>query len=904
MEILMKRTTLNTLLVLFIAGIFNSGLTDIIRVPQDYDNLEDGLLAARANDTVLVADGIYRGDENVDLDIDTRVKLISENGPENCIIDGDGIRRSAFTLDDRSRLSGFTIRNFSRSPILIDRKDFWRVTNCIITDISSDRDSVGTKVISSDGVFEYCVFSDMRGIRSGSALYISGGDVQINYCYFINVTADSMGGAIHIRQSADVDFFNCIFRGNESRFVHGGAIAMFNNGTDVKIDFCNFLNNEARNWGGAIYKDRDSMPIIGNSIFWGNSAGVGDNLAAILGNDNRMIRIYNCIVEGGEDVEAGWFGDDLVEERPRYARGRDPIWGFNNYYLDDESPGIDQGSDSAENLDMDVYTTHISLEPDQGTVDIGYHYDLNFYYALGSLNGYVYDIETGDPIERAVVKSSLGQEARTNGSGRYSIIEAYADTIHTLTATYRGYNDSTVFEIELVEGEEISTDFSLYHPLFSIDPVRIIANTDSGDTGRVDITIANSGNGPLEWTTEVELVGNLPNPWTRVATFDVGRQTDFSGINGIAYVGDRMIVTSHGESNVFYTLDMEGAFLDSFNQFGDANLGMYGLTTDGITVWGGVDDTIYNFTTDGELLSTFESPLRRAKYVAWDSDREVLWQCDRLTDLIPSDREGNDPGLEPIDMGSFRLYGLAYWAADPDGFPLYVVARLRDDDNDYIIKVNPETGELWEPFVISTPPGHKANAGCFSISVDPFSTYFFTIGAASDNDGGDKVMMYFVEANSDWMVLDNTEGVVDPDGETVIRLNLFDDGFGYGRYEGLLTIYHNSLNSPAEIPITLNILDVPVIDEPIVPKTTMLQSVHPNPFNSRVTVNFLVRDHNPISLAVYDIAGRVIHQESQARYNVGVNQLSFDATDWGSGVYFVQLSTLTHTQAMKIICLK
>jgi hypothetical protein len=84
----------------------------------------------------------------------------------------------------------------------------------------------------------------------------------------------------------------------------------------------------------------------------------------------------------------------------------------------------------------------------------------------------------------------------------------------------------------------------------------------------------------------------------------------------------------------------------------------------------------------------------------------------------------------------------------------------------------------------------------------------------------------------------------------------------------------------------------------------MLQSVHPNPFNSRVTVNFLVSDYSPVSLTVYDIAGRVIHEESKVKYNVGVNQQSFDATDWGSGVYFVQLSTLTHSQAMKIICLK
>ena len=901
----MKRTRLFTFLIILVAGVFNSGLTDIIRVPQDEDNIEDALRSARQRDTVLVADGRYRGTENVDLDIGERVVLMSENGPENCIIDGEDERRNAFTLDDNSKLNGFTIRSTTRSPLIINQKRFWRVTNCVITDIHSDRDSIGTFVLASEGVFEYCVFSDIDGLRSGSALFIRGGEVELNYCYFIDINADSMGGAIHIRQSAEVDFFNCIFRENRARFWHGGAIAMFSSNTNVRIDFCNFLDNEARNWGGAIYKDRDSRPIIKNSIFWGNEAGTGNNLAAVLGNENRMISINHCIVQGGEDVEAGWFGDDLVEEQAQYTRGRDPIWGFANYYLEEESPGVDQGSDSAEDLDMDTYTTQVSLVGDQGTVDIGYHYDLNFYYALGRLNGYVYDIETGDPIERALVISSLGQEARTNRSGRYSFPEAYADTIHSLTATFPGFNDSTVIDIALDEGGEVSTDFSLYHPTFSIDPIRIIANTDSGDTGRVDITIGNSGNGPLEWTSEVELVGVDRNPWTRIETYPVGRETD-SGINGVAYVGDRMMVTSHGDSNVFYTLDMEGVILDTFPQFGETNLGSYGLTTDGISVWAGEGDTIYEFNSDAEIIRSWETPLNRAKYVAWDSDREVLWQADRLTDVTPSDRFGNDVDelLEPIDMGAFRLYGLAYWSDQPDGFPLHVLARLRDDDNDYIIRVNPETHDMLEPFVISMPPGHKAASASFSSEVDPFGTYFFTIGEASNNDGGDKVMMFFVEANSKWMMLDTTQGVVVPDDETTLHLKLFNEDFGYGQFEGMLKIFHNSINSPAEIPIVLNILDVPFYDESLIPRTTMLESVHPNPFNSRVTVNFLVSDYSPITLKVYDISGRVIHEQSQMKYNVGVNQQSFDATDWGSGVYFVQLSTLTHTQAMKIICLK
>lgn len=902
----MKRL-LFVLFIILIVGTANMVLSDVLRVPEQYEDIDAALDRARAQDTVLVADGVYRGRGNVDLEIGTRVTLMSENGPENCIIDGEEEIRNAFELTDRCRLKGFTIQGTTKSPLIINDVDYWRVTNCIITDISSQRDSVGSLVINSEGVIEFCEFSQLRGIRSGSAFYIRGGEVEFNYCYFFDVTADSMGGAFHIRQSADVTFTNCVFRGNSTRFWHGGAIAMFGNGTDVEINFCNFIDNEAsNNWGGAIYKDRNSQPVIGNSIFWGNDADVGPQMGAQLGNDNRLIRIYNCIVQGGEDVEAGWFGDDLVEEAPEFDRGRNPIWGANNFYLDPESPGIDQGSDDAEELGMDNSTTLTSLEPDEGTVDIGYHYSLTFYHALGQLTGYVYDAEDGDPLDRALVKSSLGQEARTNRNGRWVIGEALADTTHALTATFHGYNDSTVFEIELEEGGQVETNFSLYHPEFSIDPVRIDAETDLGDTGRVDLTMSNSGNGPLEWTSRVELVGREREPWRLEETILAG-QTVETRIRGVAYANDHYYVNSTKEDppHSVYLFNMEGELVDSFPQFGVSNNGMYGMTYDGETIWGAESDSVFGFTPDGELVAKWPSTMRNTRYIAWDPDREWLWQGGRLNDLSASDREGNRAfdEDEDIDNNGKRVYGMAYRSDDPDGYPLYIITRLSNDDRGYVFKINPETHEMVAEHIMVLPVGKPAT-GFFTTDIDPLSMYFMTIGEAGNNDGGDKIMRFFIDGNSNWMMLDNTEGTVAPTDETVLIMRLYSERFDYGQFEGQLTITHNALNSPMEIPIRLNILDVPINDEPIVPSTSSLQSVYPNPFNSKVTVNFLSSNYDPISLTVFDITGRMISEASQMEYGVGLYQHSFDAADWGSGVFFIQLSAPTHTHTMKVICLK
>ncbi|MCH8274597.1 MAG: hypothetical protein IH851_07395, partial [Armatimonadetes bacterium] len=61
---------------------------DILRVPSQYATIQDAIDAAVNSDTVLVEDGIYTGAGNKNLDFGGKlIEVISENGPDNCIID-------------------------------------------------------------------------------------------------------------------------------------------------------------------------------------------------------------------------------------------------------------------------------------------------------------------------------------------------------------------------------------------------------------------------------------------------------------------------------------------------------------------------------------------------------------------------------------------------------------------------------------------------------------------------------------------------------------------------------------------------------------------------------------------------------------------------------------------------
>ena len=91
-----------------------------IHVPAEQPTIQAGIDAAAHNDTVIVADGVYTGEGNRNLDFGgKRITVRSANGPDACIIDCEGdsgaevCRAFHFhTYENRvAVVEGFTIRN-------------------------------------------------------------------------------------------------------------------------------------------------------------------------------------------------------------------------------------------------------------------------------------------------------------------------------------------------------------------------------------------------------------------------------------------------------------------------------------------------------------------------------------------------------------------------------------------------------------------------------------------------------------------------------------------------------------------------------------------------------------------------------------------------------------------------
>ena len=88
-------------------------------VPGDYPTIQSAIDASLHSDTIVIADGIYSGPGNRDIDFKGKaITLKSENGPENCTIDCQGgevdpHRGFHFHSDEGSNsiLEGFSIAN-------------------------------------------------------------------------------------------------------------------------------------------------------------------------------------------------------------------------------------------------------------------------------------------------------------------------------------------------------------------------------------------------------------------------------------------------------------------------------------------------------------------------------------------------------------------------------------------------------------------------------------------------------------------------------------------------------------------------------------------------------------------------------------------------------------------------
>ena len=88
------------------------------------------------------------------------------------------------------------------------------------------------------------------------------------------------------------------------------------------------------------------------------------------------------------------------------------------------------------------------------------------------------------------------------------------------------------------------------------------------------------------------------------------------------------------------------------------------------------------------------------------------------------------------------------------------------------------------------------------------------------------------------------------------------------------------------------------------PEQISLSDAFPNPFNPSTEISVLLDDKADISLKVLNISGQVVSIIASGQYDTGKYSFDWDASDFSSGIYLIQLTSGSFVETKKVTLLK
>jgi hypothetical protein len=95
-----------------------------------------------------------------------------------------------------------------------------------------------------------------------------------------------------------------------------------------------------------------------------------------------------------------------------------------------------------------------------------------------------------------------------------------------------------------------------------------------------------------------------------------------------------------------------------------------------------------------------------------------------------------------------------------------------------------------------------------------------------------------------------------------------------------------------------------IADGSIEPESFSLSQNYPNPFNPSTIIRFQLSEAGNISLKVFDALGKMIHELAEGYYSQGSYEVSFDAANLPSGIYFYRLESAEGSLTKQMILIK
>jgi hypothetical protein len=320
--------------------------------------------------------------------------------------------------------------------------------------------------------------------------------------------------------------------------------------------------------------------------------------------------------------------------------------------------------------------------------------------------------------------------------------------------------------------------------------------------------------------------------------------------------------------------------------------------------WAGVSDT----TPFAEIWAGFASSTNGG--VSWNF-QQIIFDMRGISGFLPQ-------------KNSIRVNGIPRMAIDPANSWIYIVTNEINNspagsDPDIIFHRSTNKGQSWSPGIrVNQDPLNNGKIQYFpAICVD--STGAINVLYYDDrnttSDSAQVFMSRSTNGGNTWYDFQVSDKTFKPDAIPG----------GPQHYQGdfiSLTSANNKLypvwmaNYTGTYQIWMTILDISLIGikkiSSEVPVNFELKQNYPNPFNPSTKIKFDIPDFPLMKgvrgmtarLTIYDILGREITTLVNAQLQPGSYEVTWDASDKPSGVYFYELITDSYKMTKKMLMIK
>jgi hypothetical protein len=545
-------------------------------------------------------------------------------------------------------------------------------------------------------------------------------------------------------------------------------------------------------------------------------------------------------------------------------------------------------------------------------------------YRMAWARGMVTDAATGDSLEGVHITTKFGFYGVTDVNGAYFIDNMLASAddsafYYWFKASKQGWNDSTVYDIDLPEGDTVTVDFALLHPEFLLEPAEMNMEMLADTLVEREVMLSNDGNGPLYFNSKFtyDLGENRRDEmWDQLLTWNAEDSTGHNAMRGVTYSNDRWIVAGdgdHGEANLFFIFSRRGDYQGEIQQ-PEGLRGIRDIEAHGDYIYA-VPFADYYVKLDAVTLEeAFRVPLNfRMHLDAITLDQNGLVYTSSVTGSIYVYEETDDTTanqvasyetVDPRSGANIFKYGLSWFRDDPDGYQLYIMGKTDVGTNGKnLYKLNVETGDI--RFVTDFAM-LSAIYDCKGISITPrWNNMVWVLSAVFNHPEGDQVFVFELGPNASWLRYEPTTDTLNAGESMPIALHFNTEGLELGDYGIVIDFIHNALGGLTRLPISLEVANQPDwIDGAVTPAQFSLAQNRPNPFNPVTVIDYSLPKAGWARLELYDTQGRLVRKLWEGFQAAGNHQYLLNGSDLPAGLYLYRLASENKIQTRKLVLTK